>query len=484
MARLATAIGLALAALPAVAATPLAIAEMPTVPGSAPSSITAGGSPGVAYFTDFANDKIGVAHFLTGLRATEDGSPLAPARNVAIGIAVGPAAVAPDAYPSVWATVSGTTPAIVQVDPSTGTTVRSFPLGGADDAPGLIALGPDGSLWFPIEPRRCSTPCNAAPVAAIGRITPEGALTRATAGLVAGSAPLGIAAGPDGALWFTDPNAAAPAIGRVTTEAAPGIVEFTNAQSPGLSATSVPVAITADAEGHLWFTDQSAIAPAIGRITPAAIAGELPTIIEFPLPSANSVPVNIALGPDGNIWFTDPGDPNCGRPAIGRITPDGASLVEFPIAEFSGGTVAASHPEGIIGAASGSILYADSLGAIGQVTIPTDSLTVTVNGISGDLVTSTQAPGVTGVLALAHIECDHGGGACAAAFPDTTTVTLTATPVGGETFTGWSGAGASAGGCTTALVCAVPLTGNADSAITASFAPARFGLATLPTQQL
>src|ERR1039457_514672 len=62
-----------------------------------------------------------------------------------------------------------------------------------------IAAGPDGALWF-TEPD----------LNKIGRITTAGVVSEYS---VSGS-PGGIAAGPDGALWFTEPNNTK--VGRIT----------------------------------------------------------------------------------------------------------------------------------------------------------------------------------------------------------------------------------------------------------------------------
>ena len=66
-----------------------------------------------------------------------------------------------------------------------------------------IAAGPDGNLWFTeLFGNR------------IGRITPQGVVTEFGAGIKAGAAPLGITTGPDGNLWFTEYGG--DRIGRIT----------------------------------------------------------------------------------------------------------------------------------------------------------------------------------------------------------------------------------------------------------------------------
>lgn len=108
--------------------------------------------------------------------------------------------------------------------------------------------------------------------------------------------PWGIAAGPDGALWFT--NDGNNSIGRIST--AGKIITYTD---PDIGR---PEGITAGPDGALWFANY--YGDSIGRIT---TAGKITT---YPV-SGLSVPNAISAGPDGALWFTD-----YGNNTIGRIT--------------------------------------------------------------------------------------------------------------------------------------------------------------------
>src|SRR5208283_1415538 len=77
------------------------------------------------------------------------------------------------------------------------------------------------------------------------------------------SQPKGIAAGPDGALWFTEYNN--NKIGRISTSGV--ITEY-----PVVSASSCPYSITAGPDGALWFTESHA--NNIGRITTDGVVTE------------------------------------------------------------------------------------------------------------------------------------------------------------------------------------------------------------------
>src|SRR5437899_1436141 len=111
--------------------------------------------------------------------------------------------------------------------------------------------------------------------------------------------PQGIAAGPDGALWFTNQDSL---IGRVSTS---GVV--TNYEGSG---PIHPFDITAGPDGALWFTNRGN--NSIGRITTAG------AVSNYADPSI-SEPAAITTGPDGALWFTD------GFGSIGRITTAGAA---------------------------------------------------------------------------------------------------------------------------------------------------------------
>ena len=78
--------------------------------------------------------------------------------------------------------------------------------------------------------------------------------------------PNGIAAGPDGNMWFTEGRG--NRIGRITPAGV--ITEF----SGGLSRASSPEMITAGPDGNMWVTEE--FGNHIGRITPAGVVSEFP----------------------------------------------------------------------------------------------------------------------------------------------------------------------------------------------------------------
>jgi streptogramin lyase len=122
-----------------------------------------------------------------------------------------------------------------------------------------------------------------------------------------------ITAGPDGNLWFTDPQQ--NLIGQITTDGS--VTEF-----PVPSPFAFPTGITAGPDGNLWFAE-SAIDGGIGRITPDG------QITEFPLLAPFRAADGITAGPDGNLWFTQ-FEYGPEGPFVGRITPDG-QITDFPV---------------------------------------------------------------------------------------------------------------------------------------------------------
>ena len=153
---------------------------------------------------------------------------------------------------------------------------------------------------------------------------PESALAQVTE-IPTASAPWGITAGPDGALWFTENGT--NKIGRITTAGA-----ITN-DFPITTSNSGPRFITAGPDGNLWFTEING--NKIGRITTAGV------VTEFTAPTTSSEPFFIAVGPDGNLWFTEyQGN------KIGAITTAGL-IADFPIPTAnSGPSGIAAGPDG------------------------------------------------------------------------------------------------------------------------------------------
>ena len=188
-----------------------------------------------------------------------------------------------------------------------------------------IAAGPDGNMWFTNSSGN-----------SIGRITPSGTVTEYRLP-TAYSSPENIAAGPDGNMWFTEGNR----IGRITPTGV--ITEYPTG--------GVAFAIAAGPDGNMWFTNSTQFTHNIARITPAG------TITEYPIPTPQSNPMGIAAGPDGNMWFTE-----SAANKIGRITPDGA-ITEFAV------PTAASQLRGIAAGPDGNLWFPEPVGQrIGRIT--------------------------------------------------------------------------------------------------------------------
>ena len=222
---------------------------------------------------------------------------------------------------------------------------------------GPLAFGPDGAIWFTGKKGDASM---------IGRLTTAGGYTEfggITNPSHANPGPVGITAGPDGRLWFTEYDA--NKIGAITTAGV--VTEY----STGLTARAGPNRITAGPDGRLWFTESQA-----GKIGAITTSG---TITEYALPDSQSGPSDITTGPDGALWFTE----HRGE-ALGRITTDG-TITEDPLyGDFV--------PLGALTSAAGSLWFIDTYrNRIGQYEIDNRAAY-----FSGPALDSYGVAGITG----------------------------------------------------------------------------------------
>lgn len=193
-------------------------------------------------------------------------------------------------------------------------TIIEFPLPTAASGPWGIAAGPDGNLWFTeSEGNR------------IGRVTTAGVVSEFAIPTLR-SFPIDIAVGPDGALWFTEDGAGR--VGRITIAG-----ETTEFPTGAFAVNDSTVGIARGPDGNMWFTEWDA--GQIGRITPAG-AITLFTIPDSPVLGAN----DIVAGPDGALWFT-------GGAGIGRITTDGV-FTQFAVSAGNRPTYITAGPDGAL----------------------------------------------------------------------------------------------------------------------------------------
>jgi virginiamycin B lyase len=218
------------------------------------------------------------ALWFTDARGGVDRVTVAGALDTVATLGGAPAALAVGADHNVWVTVGGKAKqrAIARVTPAGAVTAFTTGLTGA---PGDIAPGWDGALWF-TEPGD----------ARIGRITTAGVITE----FPAPAGPVALVPAFDGAMWFTARNT----VGRIDLTGAVHSVRVSQAGDIALGA-----------DGALWFTRRNGI----GRITTQGV------LTDYSTPGLH--PTAITLGWDGAMWFAVDKTPVLGRITLAGTAP-------------------------------------------------------------------------------------------------------------------------------------------------------------------
>ena len=290
----------------------------------------------------------------------------------------GPIVTGPDG--NLWLQIfSENQTAIDQLTPSGISTV--YALGETDGVYGM-AVGSDGAIWLAEGDR-------------IGRITTAGVYTHFSVG---NYYPFAITSGSDGNLWFLALNGSSGAsvIGQITTAGVSEIFPFSG-ELPIYAVSP----IAAGPDGAIWFTiyaTSGAGLAAIGKITTAGVI----SIFNIPNTSAyNFGESSIAASPDGGLWFTGDG-------ALGRITTTGTATV-YPLPATSFSTYAGATGQGLVAGPDGAMwfgvygnnevgratLSASTAPVITQITpasIAAGTSTTTLRILGSNLAGSTTSP--------------------------------------------------------------------------------------------
>jgi len=248
-----------------------------------------------------------------------------------------------------------------------GLAINEFPLPttpitNPPNGPEGIAAGPDGDLWF-----------NISFSGQIGRATPAGAVTVFNLPNV-NAGPIDIARGPDSNLWFAEYGNGNDVfdqfLGRISPTAPYTITQY---PAPLLGAenavtTSIYLqlwGVAAGPDGNVWFTEYNN--HAIGRMKTdgtGGVAFSTPLGLTNPTDSPSfqgSYPSEITVGPDGNLWYADEGGDRIGMVPI-NVT-NSSQIQEFVLNSGAG-------PCGITAGPDGNVWFAEQDGDyIGKISL-------------------------------------------------------------------------------------------------------------------
>jgi len=211
---------------------------------------------------------------------------------------------------------------------------------------------PASLIHWKVTSRQLAAGC--AVIVIAGCAGPSAGASRTSARLTAytiptaDSRPVGIVAGPDGAMWFIE--TLGNKVGKLST--AHVVTEYTipteGAYGPmsvdGITPQFKPAGITVGSDGSLWFTEYAA--NKVAKLT------SLGSFTEYPIPSDNAYPDGIVAGPDGNIWLTE-----SGTDKVAKVTPRG-TITEYPLARI---------PYSIAASADGNIWVGEG-GGLAKIT--------------------------------------------------------------------------------------------------------------------
>jgi virginiamycin B lyase len=286
-------------------------------------------------------------------RMSGPGQPLDVPLSEALGIDI---TRGPDG--NMWITEQRTSPSGETVEPDTlgrledhgsGATLTEFeilPTGsslGCCEGPVGIVNGPDGQLWFTDDE------ANAQHETFLGEMTTSGNVTEhflaAGKGLneAAEPRPNGIAVGPEGYVWFTDEGVNENGQNLVGRMSPTGAVE----EFPVPTVGAQPAAIAAGDDGAMWFTEPGK--NRIGRVTSSG------AVTEFPVPNVSYALKGLVLGPEGNLWFAE----RKPVPGFGSISPSGEVRSYHPSFEPTEQEWESNGPESLVMGQDGYIWFTD-----------------------------------------------------------------------------------------------------------------------------